>query len=654
MYGASATGPGSRIAHSFICVEREMSKSHIDGSFALFSSLIFLILLLFIINLAPLMEGSWLTLSPLEAFEGGVLLYLITLLGLVWLTRLAKETPRLHPSLLHLLANVGILSTFTLYHFVLGAHRLYLQLPLFSQFHTPFALLTLSLYFFALGLFHYFQCPPQEGEEEELSPFLHALYQVQFLLPFVVPFLLYQLFSDLLLLLPLPRIQEGMGAFSPLVQGGLSLAFTLLFFVGLMIFLPILIQKLWRCTPLPESELKTRLETLCKRSGFRHGGMMRWTIMEGALSAAIIGVVPKFRYVMFTRSLLEELSPSEVEAVLAHEMGHSHHKHLILYPCIIFGMMLSAALFFLLINDTLIHFFTLQQQLGRGDFWKGMEPLFIFIPYALIIGGYFRIVFGYFSRQFERQADLYPMEVGLPGEEIINALDKVGHAGGGNHDQPNWHHFSLRQRIEFLIEAIASPALIQAHHTRVRRSLLLYFSLLFIGILFLTSSLAPNTALTRPFHHITQTLSQTLSQTLNTPLRTQLAHSYIERYQLKGDVENILSPLQQSFTSLEALTVPGVAEFYGAQKLLHSEEHAAALQLMIQAWKHFDFSLGSKEVPEHFRIISWKILQGSRSHPNLLNERIELFEVMRQAEEEKAPTSLTPDFALIPGATHQV
>ena len=74
---------------------------------------------------------------------------------------------------------------------------------------------------------------------------------------------------------------------------------------------------------------------------------------EPVTPAAIVGVVPRLRYVMFTKRIQKELSGDSIEAVLAHEIGHNYHRHLLVYPFILFGMILSSGLFSLFFSDAI-------------------------------------------------------------------------------------------------------------------------------------------------------------------------------------------------------------------------------------------------------------------------------------------------------------
>ena len=82
-------------------------------------------------------------------------------------------------------------------------------------------------------------------------------------------------------------------------------------------------------TPLTDEALKSRVENLLARCGFRSRGLF---VMDGSRRSAhgnayFTGFGAAKRIVFFD-TLLDKLSPEEVEAVLAHELGHFHHQHI--------------------------------------------------------------------------------------------------------------------------------------------------------------------------------------------------------------------------------------------------------------------------------------------------------------------------------------
>jgi STE24 endopeptidase len=238
-----------------------------------------------------------------------------------------------------------------------------------------------------------------------------------------------------------------------------------------LIFLPALIIKCWRCKPLEQFDLKQRLEHLCTTLHFRYAGLKIWSIMPHSFTAGIIGVAPSFRYILFTPALLKRFQVEEIEAILIHEIGHSHYKHLLCYPFILLGMLVLGTLMLIGLENILL--LTMGEPSTTSTYFLLIMALFVF--YALLMGIYFRLIFGFFSRLFERQADLHIFSTPLSPVYLIQALDHLGVVTGYTHDHPSWHHFSLQERIRFLYQAMDNPKLITHHHRRVKKWLMIYF-----------------------------------------------------------------------------------------------------------------------------------------------------------------------------------
>ena len=63
------------------------------------------------------------------------------------------------------------------------------------------------------------------------------------------------------------------------------------------------------------------------------------------ITAGIMGLVRKFRYILVTKALLHYLSPEELDAVIAHEIGHVKKYHLFFYLMFFTGFMLLSFAF---------------------------------------------------------------------------------------------------------------------------------------------------------------------------------------------------------------------------------------------------------------------------------------------------------------------
>lgn len=97
----------------------------------------------------------------------------------------------------------------------------------------------------------------------------------------------------------------------------------------LVLLYPRLIAPLFnRFEPLADTVLRERVEALLARCGFRTAGVY---VMDGSRRSAhanayFTGFGPAKRVVLFD-TLLQRLEAAQIDAVLAHELGHAHHRH---------------------------------------------------------------------------------------------------------------------------------------------------------------------------------------------------------------------------------------------------------------------------------------------------------------------------------------
>jgi len=93
--------------------------------------------------------------------------------------------------------------------------------------------------------------------------------------------------------------------------------------------------------PLADESLKSRVTRLMERCGFAAKGLF---VMDGSRRSAHANAYftgfGNSKRVVFFDTLLRQLSPGEVEAVLAHELGHFKHKHISKRMVLMFGVSL--------------------------------------------------------------------------------------------------------------------------------------------------------------------------------------------------------------------------------------------------------------------------------------------------------------------------
>lgn len=442
----------------------------------MFTHLIFLILALLLINTVPENVHPWIT-SVWGAFIGSMILYMAFCALFLMETFLFRKFLKKQLNILSILVHLQLLLYLIIYQYIFDAGRLFQLIPHMQKVQSINTLWQLFLYMGGLFIFHTFHSNAFSLINLE-SRFSYAFKQIKLLIPFTIPFILLTLMLDLF------YQTAHLTSLSNEVIEWTALSFSLLFLFFLLIFFPYFIQKIWACTPFPEGDLKNRLTQICQKAHFKHAGMKIWTIMNDHLTAGIIGVIPNFRYVMFTERLLKALPPESIEAILAHEIGHNKYRHLLLYPFILSGMTVCAGLFFYLTSDLLLNILKTANVSYPFLWWDLLNPVIILSLYGLIFVGYFRFVFGYFSRLFERQADLHLFELGISPSHLIHALKAVAYTSGG-YESPNWHHYSIKQRVEFLYACMQNPLLVRKHHRKVKIVLGIYFLLLLVASSFL-------------------------------------------------------------------------------------------------------------------------------------------------------------------------
>ncbi len=183
------------------------------------------------------------------------------------------------------------------------------------------------------------------------------------------------------------------------------------FSLGMMVLVPMFIAPLFnRFEPLADGEVKSRAQALMQRCDFALSGLF---VMDGSRRSAhanayFTGLGAARRVVLFD-TLLRQLEPAQIEAVLAHEVGHYKRHHI--QQRLVITLALSLAAFALL-----------GWLAGQAWFYTGLgfiphlpghqdaATLILFMLVLPVFGVFITPVAAAWSRRHEFQADAYAAE----------------------------------------------------------------------------------------------------------------------------------------------------------------------------------------------------------------------------------------------------
>ena len=324
-----------------------------------------------------------------------------------------------------------------------------------------------------------------------------------------------------------------------------EMALFVLFLFILTIAAPPLLVYLWRCKKLPDSPLRQTIIKLCRQQQVGYREILLWPPFEGRMAtAAVVGAFPFSRYLLVTPDLLHLLSGEEVIAVMGHELGHVRYRHMLYFLLFFLTFFLFNFLYFDLGMAWLLTSPPVNALLNSGLEGKDiLLSLLEIVPLLLLYLLFFRYIFGYFLRNFERQADLACLN--LPGLAyyLVSAFEKLGLLLGQTGEKPNWHHFNIPQRIAFLKAALNNPSIAKKHHQRLQKNLFIYmliFLLLLIPGIYWQQTGVPQKL---NYHFLSQRLEHLINEKpLDAKLRFALSSLYIET----GQEKKALTTLEQA------------------------------------------------------------------------------------------------------------
>jgi STE24 endopeptidase len=208
-------------------------------------------------------------------------------------------------------------------------------------------------------------------------------------------------------------------------------------FMGLFILLAqlapvVLFPIFYKFEPLDDEDLRRRLVLLGERAGTRVRGVYRWKLSEKSkkANAALTGL-GSTRRIILADTLLDNYAPEEIEAVLAHELGHHVHRH------ILKSIFVQAGVTFLgfWIANFVLHYAVDHHMFEELSDFANLPLLAIT---ATLLSLLLMPALNAYSRFNERQADRYAFESIADVGPFISSMNKLAQQNLAERSPSKW------------------------------------------------------------------------------------------------------------------------------------------------------------------------------------------------------------------------
>jgi len=234
-------------------------------------------------------------------------------------------------------------------------------------------------------------------------------------------------------------------------------------FLGLVVLLAqlapvVLFPIFYKFEPLENEELKRRLIVLSERAGTRVRGVYKWHLSEKSkkANAALTGLGATQRIIL-ADTLLDNYSDDEIEAVLAHELGHHVHRHILKSIFVQAGI----TLFGFWLADQVLRYAVERRNLFETMSDFANLPLLILVATALSF--LLMPALNAYSRFNERQADRYCFQSVASVEPFISSMNKLAEQNLSEKTPARWVEWLLHSHPAIVKRVAAAETWAKSH-----------------------------------------------------------------------------------------------------------------------------------------------------------------------------------------------
>jgi STE24 endopeptidase len=209
-------------------------------------------------------------------------------------------------------------------------------------------------------------------------------------------------------------------------------------FLGLFVLMAqlapvVLFPIFYKFEPLDNADLKSRLVGLSERAGTRVRGVYKWNLSEKSkkANAALTGL-GNTRRIILADTLLDQFSADEIEAVLAHELGHHVHRHILKSIAVQAGITLVG----FWAANWVLHYAVERTHMFETVSDFANLPLLVLV--STILSFLLLPALNAYSRYNERQADRYAFQSIASVEPFISSMNKLADQNLAERSPARW------------------------------------------------------------------------------------------------------------------------------------------------------------------------------------------------------------------------